>query len=152
MTALALRFDPLRELTVSPASAVVSVDNSSGKFHAGQTVYSELIPLTPVALVPSACVSNVPDGNRKVKVLRDNVIRDIIVRILAKVGTESVFVSARFNEGDEVIISSSRELADGTPLRALAAKPGAGDSARGTAAGPNAGKLPQAGTKATKGF
>jgi multidrug efflux system membrane fusion protein len=152
VTALAPRFDPLRELTVSPASAVVSVDNSAGKFHAGQTVYADLIPLTPVALVPSTCVSNVPDGNRKVKVLRDNVIRDIVVRILAKVGTESVFVSARFNEGDEVIISSSRELADGTPLRALAAKPGAGDSARGTAAGPNAGKLPQAGTKATKGF
>jgi hypothetical protein len=132
----------------------VSVDNSAGKLHAGQTVYSDLIPLTPVALVPAACVSNVPDGNRKVKVLRDNVIRDVIVRILAKVGTESVFVSARFNEGDEVILSSSRELADGTPLRALAARPSAADGGSGktTATGPGARKVPQTGAKPTKGF
>ena len=53
------------------------------------------------------------------------------VKILAKVGTESVFVSGRFNEGDEVIVSSSRELADGTPLRALAA----GSSASGGGSG-----------------
>jgi multidrug efflux pump subunit AcrA (membrane-fusion protein) len=153
VTALAQRFDPLRELTVSPASAVVSVENSAGKLHAGQTIYSDLIPLTPVALVPASCVSNVPDGNRKVKVLRDNVIRDIIVRILAKVGTESVFVSARFNEGDEVILSSSRDLADGTPLRALAARPAAeAGNGKATATGPGANKVPQAGTKPTKGF
>jgi len=152
VTALAARFDPLRELTVSPASAVVSVDNSAGKLHAGQTVYSDLIPLTPVALVPAACVSNVPDGNRKVKVLRDNVIRDVIVRILAKVGTESVFVSARFNEGDEVILSSSRELADGTPLRALAARPSDGGSGKTTATGPGGARVPPSVTKPTKGF
>jgi hypothetical protein len=94
----------------------------------------------------------VPDGNRKVKVLRDNVIRDVIVRILAKVGTESVFVSARFNEGDEVILSSSRELADGTPLRAVAARPSAADGGSSKATGTGPGKVPQAGTKPTKGF
>jgi multidrug efflux system membrane fusion protein len=118
--ALAPRFDALRELLVSPASALVTIENTAGKFFAGQTVYSDLIPQTPVALVPSASISNVPDGNRKVQVLRENVIRNLNVRILAKVGTDSVFVSGRFNEGDEVIVSSSRELADGTPLRALA--------------------------------
>src|SRR5262249_21344657 len=96
VTALAERFDPLRELTVSPASAVVSVDNSAGKFAAGQTVFSDLIPLAPVAVVPAGCVSNVADGNRKVQVLRDNVVRDLPVKILAKVGTESVFVSGGF--------------------------------------------------------
>jgi RND family efflux transporter MFP subunit len=130
--ALAPRFDALRELLISPASALVTIENTAGKLFAGQTVYSELIPQTPVALVPSASISNVPDGNRKVQVLRENVIRNLSVRILAKVGTDSVFVSGRFNEGDEVIVSSSRELADGTPLRALAAgsSPSAGGSGR----------------------
>jgi len=142
VVSLAPKFDALRELTISPASALVSVDNSAGKFFAGQTVYSEMIPLTPVALVPSACVSNVSDGNRQVQVLRDNVIRNLPVKILAKVGTESVFVSGRFNEGDEVIVSSSRELADGTPLRALAA---GSNSAAGAG-----GKIPPPGGSGSK--
>lgn len=133
VAALAARFDALRELTVSPASAVVSIDNAAGKFFAGQTVYAELIPLSPVAMVPAGCISNVADGSRKVQVLRDNVVRNLVVKILAKVGTESVFVSGRFNDGDEVIVSTSRELADGTPLRALAA--GASPTAGGTSAG-----------------
>ena len=153
VTALSPRFDALRELTVSPASAVVSIDNAGGKFAAGQTVYSELIPLTPVALVPAGCISNVADGGRKVKVLRDNVIRDLVVRILAKVGTESVFVSGRFNDGDEIIVSSSRELADGTPLRALAARPSSIVDGKPSSTSPGAGKVPQAGKKSsTAGF
>lgn len=134
VTALAERFDALRELTVSPASAVVSIDNTAGKFFAGQTVYADLIPLSPVAMVPAGCVSNVADGSRKVQVLRDNVVRNLVVKILAKVGTESVFISGRFNDGDEVIVSSSRELTDGTPLRALAV--GSGPAAGGTGAKP----------------
>jgi multidrug efflux system membrane fusion protein len=154
VTALSPRFDALRELTVSPASAVVSIDNAGGKFAAGQTVYSDLIPLSPVALVPAGCISNVADGGRKVKVLRDNVIRDLVVRILAKVGTESVFVSGRFNDGDEVIVSSSRELADGTPLRALAARPSAAADGSGKRAlnSPGAGAVPQSGKKPPTGF
>jgi multidrug efflux pump subunit AcrA (membrane-fusion protein) len=120
---LAPQFDPLRELAVSPASAVVSIDNAAGSFSGGQTVYAELVPLAPVTQVPALAVGNVPDGNRKVQVLRDNVVRDLTVRILGKVGTDSVFVSGRFSEGDEVIVSSTRSLADGTPLRALAAGP-----------------------------
>jgi multidrug efflux system membrane fusion protein len=153
ITALAPRFDPLRELTVSPASAVVSIDNTAGKFFAGQTVYAELIPLTPVALVAASCVSNVADGNRKVQVLRDNVVRDLNVRILAKVGTESVFVSGRFNDGDEVVVSSSRLLADGTPLRALAASSSsASGNGKSPTSGSAAGKLPQSGKKPTTGF
>jgi multidrug efflux pump subunit AcrA (membrane-fusion protein) len=145
---LAPRFDALRELTISPASALVSVDNSAGKFFAGQTVYSEMVPLTPVALVPSACVSN-----RKVQVLRENVIRDLAVRILAKVGTESVFVSGRFNEGDEVIVSSSRELADGTPLRALAAGSSSAAGVRGKLPQPGgSGKSTSGGKKPPAGF
>jgi multidrug efflux pump subunit AcrA (membrane-fusion protein) len=129
VTALSEKFDALRELTVSPASAVVSVDNTGGKFFAGQTVYSDLIPRTPVALVSTSSVSNATEGERKVKVLRDNVIRDVTVRIMAKIGTESVYVSGRFNEGDEIVVYSSRDLVDGTPLRALAGvAPGSGKS------------------------
>jgi len=153
--ALSARFDPLRELTVSPASALVSVDNSAGKFFAGQTVFCDLIPLAPVALVPSSSISNIADGNRKVQVLRDNVVRNLPIRILAKVGTESVFVSGRFNEGDEVIVSSSRgELADGTPLRALAAasSSGAGENGKTSSRSSGANKTQPAGKKSSAGF
>lgn len=118
--ALGDQFDSLRELTVSPASAIVAVDNGGGKLSAGQTVYSDLIPLAPVTVVPSIAINNASDGLRKVQVLRENIVRDLTVRVLSKVGTDSVFVSGRFTEGDEVIVSSTRTLADGTPLRALA--------------------------------
>jgi multidrug efflux pump subunit AcrA (membrane-fusion protein) len=152
--ALAQKFDALRELTVSPASAVVTIDNSSGKLAAGQTVHSDLIPLAPVALVSTSSVSNAAEGNRKIKVLRDNVIRDVVVRILAKVGTDSVFVSGRFNDGDEVITYSSRDLVDGTPLRALAAGASSGAAANNkTASRPGvSGKTAAPVKKAQEGF
>jgi multidrug efflux pump subunit AcrA (membrane-fusion protein) len=154
--ALSPRFDALRELLISPASALVTIENGAGKFFAGQTVYSDLIPLTPVAVVPSASIANVPDreGNRKVQVLRENVIRNLNVKILTKVGTDSVFVSGRFNEGDEVIVSSSRELADGTPLRALAAgsSASAGGSGRSTSPSTAPGKTSTSKKPAAPGF
>lgn len=154
--ALADKFDPLRELTVSPASALVSVDNTQGKLFAGQTVYSDLIPLAPVALVPSSSISNAEEGNRKVQVLRENVIRNLRVKILAKVGNESVFVSGRFNEGDEVIVSTTRDLADGTPLRALAAGAssvaGAGNTRSAARPAAGGGKAPSDVKKTPGGF
>ena len=154
--ALHEKFDPLRELTVSPASAFVSVDNTQGKLFAGQTVYSDLIPLAPVALVPSTSISNAAEGTRKVQVLRDNVIRNLPVKILAKVGNDSVFVSGRFNEGDEVIVGTTRELADGTPLRALAAGVGANSGAGGNNRTPTrpggAGKTTTGQKKSQAGF
>lgn len=128
--ALGKPFDALRELTTSPVSALVSVDNTTGTFSVGQTVYSDLIPNAPVAIVPTGAISNVPDGNRKLQVLRDFVVRDLSVRILGKMGTDSVFVSGRFSEGDEVIVSSTRALADGTPLRALGGGVGRGPGTR----------------------
>jgi multidrug efflux system membrane fusion protein len=156
VVALAEKFDPLRELTVSPASAIVSVENTQGKLFAGQTVYSDLIPLAPVALVPSGSISNAAEGNRKVQVLRENVIRNLPVKILAKVGNDSVFVSGRFNDGDEVIVSTTRELADGTPLRALAAgaaaSSGTGGSNRAAPRPGGAGKTPTGVKKSQEGF
>lgn len=142
--ALGPQFDALRELIGSPASALVSIDNSGGTFAPGQTVYSDLIPLAPVTLVPSIAVTNATGDNRKVQVLRDNVVRDLTVRILGKVGTDSVFVAGRFNEGDEVIVSSTRTLTDGTPLRALA---GGAGQARGPTARPDAAPAGSGGKK-----
>lgn len=139
------QFDPLRELTISPASALVSIDNARGQFSPGQTVYSDLIPQAPVTLVPSLAISNASDGNRKVQVLRENVIRDLTVRILGKVGTDSVYVSGRFFDGDELVVSSTRSLGDGTPLRALL--PGASTAAATGGAGKGASPKPAAGKK-----
>lgn len=115
------RFEPLRDLCESLAAGVATVDNPQGKLQAGQAVYLNLVPVHPVASVPTAAVSNVPDGTRKVQVLRENVVRNIVVTAMARVGTERVFVSGPFQPGDEVITGASRELADGTPVRALLA-------------------------------
>jgi membrane fusion protein (multidrug efflux system) len=117
---LAAQFEPMRDLAASPASALVSIDNAQGKLAAGQTVSTRLIPLEPVALVPSVGVSNVPDGNRKVQVLRSRVVRNIVVQILAQVGTERVYISGPLIAGDEIIVNSSQELPDGTVLRSRA--------------------------------
>lgn len=125
---LGARFDALRELASSPCSALLTVDNAAGKLSAGQTVFAPLIPQAPVAVVSSSAVANIPDGNRKVQVLRDNVVRDVPVSILAKVGTERVYVSGWFANGDEVIVGTSRELTDGTPLRSLVAARSADDA------------------------
>jgi multidrug efflux pump subunit AcrA (membrane-fusion protein) len=119
VSALTPAFEALRELTISPATAVVTIENGAGRFASGQTVYCDLIPLMPVTVVPTIAVSNVSDGSRRVQVLRENVVRDLTIRILGKVGADDIFVSGRFSDGDEVIVSSTRALADGTPLRAI---------------------------------
>jgi RND family efflux transporter MFP subunit len=150
VSALAAQFDALRELAISPASAIVGIDNAGGKFSAGQTVYADLIPRAPVTLVPTVAISNVPDGNRKVQVLRENVVRDLTVRILGKVGTDDLYVSGRFIDGDEVIVSSTRALADGTPLRAIAA--GAAGSGHGTLAHPESAPAAGGARKPSTGF
>ncbi|MCY2967489.1 MAG: efflux transporter periplasmic adaptor subunit, partial [Planctomycetota bacterium] len=124
------RFHAVRDLIPSPAQGVLLIDNSAGKLRPGQTVISPLLPQEPVTSVPSAAVSNLPDGRRKVQVLRDNVVRNLTVRILGRAGGEQVFVSGRFGATDEVVVSTTRELVDGTPLRALVA--GAAKTAKGS--------------------
>jgi len=62
-----------------------------------------------------------PNGQRKVQVLRELVVRDLPVTLMGSVGVERVFVSGPFADGDEVIYESSHLLADGFPL-----KPGSG--------------------------
>jgi membrane fusion protein (multidrug efflux system) len=136
---LAARFEPLRELLPSAASAIVQFENGDGRLRPGQTLFSPLVPREPVTEVPNACLSNVSDGTHKVQVLRDNVVRDVRIAALAPVGADRSFISGAFDPNDEVIVSASQELPDGTVVRtprgALqeAAKPG----------GPGRIKLPQ---------
>jgi membrane fusion protein, multidrug efflux system len=120
---LAARFDPLRELSEGLVSVLVEVDNAGGKQFAGQGVFTSLIPNSTVAQIPAGAVANLPDGNRKVQVLRDNIVRTLPVIAHSRVGTESVWVSGPFKRGDELVVSTSKELADGTPVRPAATQP-----------------------------
>jgi biotin carboxyl carrier protein len=115
---LAARFEPLRDLVPSAASAVVVVPNPDGRLRPGQTVFSPLIPRDVVADVPNSCIANGPDGSHKVQVLRNNVVRDVPIATLAAVGPDRSFISGAFDPADEVIESATPELADGTVVRA----------------------------------
>ena len=130
---LPAKFDVLRELFDSIASVVVVVDNSDGKIKVGQTVYVPLIPRQPVIEVPVVAIGNLADGQRKVQVVRQSVVRDISVALLGQIGTSRVFVSGPFAEGDEVIYEASHQFGDGFQL-----KPSSGTAAA-TAAGGAAG-------------
>lgn len=122
------KFDSLRELFDSIVSAVVVIDNAKRRFQPGQTVFVPLIPRHPVAEVPSSSVGNRPDGSRKVQVLRNDVVRDVPVVLMGSIGSDRLFVSGPFAQGDEVIYESSHQLADGFSVRTAAAKPKKGES------------------------
>lgn len=137
---LAARFDPLREIAEGLASGIVEIDNANGKFFPGQGVFTNLIPAATVCEVPAAAISNLPDGNRKLQVLRDNIVRTLPVTVHSRQGADRAFVSGAFRKGDELIASSSKELADGTPVRPAAAPtPVAGTAQPGTPATPKKG-------------
>ena len=114
------RFDSLRDLGDELVSVIVAVDNLEARYQARQSVYTSLTPTDPVAVVNTTTVTNESDGQRKVQVLRDNTVRNVTVRVLARVGTEKVYVSGKFREGDELIVQSSKELTDGTSVKSLA--------------------------------
>jgi multidrug efflux pump subunit AcrA (membrane-fusion protein) len=113
---LSERLDPLRGLFASVASGRIELDNADGRFLPGQTVYSPLIPRQPVGEVPVAAVGNTDDGQRKVQVIRDGVVRDVPVQLLGQIGQEYVWVSGRFGTTDQLILRSSEPLADGTAV------------------------------------
>jgi multidrug efflux pump subunit AcrA (membrane-fusion protein) len=126
---LLVKFDPLRDLFQSVASAIVVLDNPDGKYKPGQTVYVPLIPRHAVVEVPSGTVGNLSDGGRKVQVLRQWVVRDLPVVLMGPIGGSRLFVSGAFADGDEVIYETSHQLPDGfqlKPLGATAAATGAG--------------------------
>lgn len=115
------KFGAIRDVFESVASAILLIDNADGKFKAGQTVYVPLIPRQPVTEVPASAVGNLPDGQRKVQVVRHMVVRDIPVVLMGSVGPNQLFVSGAFAEGDEVISDSSHQLGDGFQLKPAAA-------------------------------
>lgn len=114
------KFGAIRDVFESVASAVLLVDNADGKFKAGQSVYVPLIPRQPVAEVPASSIGNLPDGQRKVQVVRHMVVRDIPVVLMGSVGLNRLFVSGPFAEGDEVIYESSHQLGDAFQLKPAA--------------------------------
>lgn len=111
---LADRFEPLRDLFLSIASGRLLVDNASGQFHAGQTVYSDMIPRHPVVEAPTTAIGNSADGQRKVQVIREGFVRDVPVQLLGQSGDTHVFVTGRFGPTDELVVKTSVELLDGT--------------------------------------
>lgn len=115
------RFGAIREVFESVASAILVVDNPDGRYKAGQTVYVPLVPRQPVAEVPSGAIGNLPDGQRKVQVVRHWVVRDIPVIVMGSVGVNRLYVSGSFAETDEVLYESSHQLADGFVMRPAAA-------------------------------
>lgn len=139
-------FEPLRTLIHNLATAVVQVDNSKGEFYAGQTVFTKVIPQHPFGHVPTAALQNHGDGNRKVQVLRQGVVRDIPVQELTQMGSDRLFVAGAFSPDDEVIITSTTPLKDGQLIRSrtIAAVKPEGDTTTAPAA------ATKAGTPATK--
>ena len=110
---LSPQLDPLRDLFLSPATGRVLLENTGGKWRAGQTVYSPMIPRLPVAEVPTAALVNADQGGRKVQVIREGFVRDIPVQALGQLGTDHLFVSGRFGATDELIVKTSETLLDG---------------------------------------
>lgn len=121
IVALDARFDAVREIIPSPALGYLTIENAAGKLKAGQTVTTPFLPHDPVCAIPAQAVTNLPDGRRKVQILRDNVVRNLSVQVHGRAGGDQFYVSGRFGNTDEVIVATTRELADGTPLRALIA-------------------------------
>lgn len=112
---LADRFETLRDLFPSIATARVSMGGGDSLAD-GQTVYSDMIPRHPVAEVPTAALLNTDDGQRKVQVIREEYVRDVVVLLLGQNGEEHIFVSGRFGPADELVVEASEDLLDGTRI------------------------------------
>ena len=134
------RFDALRELFESITSAVILFDNGDGRLKPGQTVYVPLVPRQPVVEVATSAVGNLPDGQRKVQVVRQSIVRDIPVILMGQVGSNRLFVSGTFAEGDEVIYEASHQLGDAFQLKHATAATGTTPGTTTSPAGGEPGK------------
>ncbi|QDT33204.1 efflux RND transporter periplasmic adaptor subunit [Thalassoglobus polymorphus] len=115
-------FNPLRELFVSVATARLVIDSKDGRFTPGQSVVSKMVPKFPVAEIQILALktdTETPDSERMVQVIRDGFVRTIPVQVLGQVGQTHIFVSGRFSPNDELIISSSQSLEDGSWVRPM---------------------------------
>lgn len=117
VVALTTELQVLRELSISVALADVVIDNPSGKLRDGQSVFAPLVPTGPVTRVPLEVVKTSAGGERTVQVLRAHIVRDIPVTLHGQDGKTDVFVSGPFTKHDELVLSASVELADGTAVR-----------------------------------
>lgn len=134
VTVLDAEHDKQRELAVSAATAVAVIESASGGWHPGQVVYGPLSPRGSVLSVPLTSVKTDASGSRIVQVLREGVIRNVPVMLHGQIGKEALFVSGQLSEKDELVLSTSQELADGTSV-----KPASGNvAAANKAGGPNA--------------
>lgn len=130
---------PLRQIIPGLATAVVVVDNSGGKLSPGQAVYSRLVPQDSVTLVPADVIVSHTEGRRKVQVIRNGVVRDVVIEALAQKGTDQVYISGPFGSSDELLISSTQPLKDGQKIAPSDAPPATGSAAKsppGSAAPP----------------
>lgn len=121
IVALTTELQVLRELSVSVALADVVIDNPSRRLREGQAVFAPLIPRYPLTRVPLEVVTTAASGDRIVQILRDHVVRDIPVSLHGQDGKSDVFVSGPFTEHDELLLSVSVQLADGTAVRPASA-------------------------------
>lgn len=133
VTVLDPEHDKQRELAVSAATAVAVIESGSGGWHPGQVVYGPLSPRGSVLSVPLPSVKTDASGSRMVQVLREGVIRNVPVTLHGQMGKEAIFVSGQFSEHDELVLSTTQELADGTTV-----KPAAANAANAKAGGTNA--------------
>lgn len=133
----AKEFEPLRDLYDSLASAVIEIENRSRRYHAGQAVYVAQIPRHHVAEVANSAITAGEKGQRKVQVIRENIVRTIPIDVLAPIGSERSYISGAFMDGDELILSSSQPLDDGTQLAPKMAGQGATPNGTGNRARPS---------------
>jgi hypothetical protein len=110
------KFEPLRDLYDSLASARLEIDNRDGRLKAGQAVYVSSIPRQTVAEVRNSAIISAEEGQRKVQVIRKSIVRDIAVTVLAPVGADRSYISGPFQADDELVLTTSIPLADGTQL------------------------------------
>ena len=122
------QFEPLRTLVHNLATAVVQIENPSGAYFPGQSVFAKTIPQLPYGHVPVTAVQNGAEGTRKVQVIRRGFVRDLPVEVLTQMGTDRLFVAGAFLGEDEIVVNSSQPLKDGQQVRPKAAtlKPAAG--------------------------
>lgn len=107
-------FEHIRELMESAAMAQVEIDNSQDQLKPGQAVHPSVVPTHPITEIPNATLSNNESGERKVQVVRENVVRDIVVKLHGAIGADRTKISGPFLPKDELITSSSLPLLDGT--------------------------------------
>ncbi|RLS55536.1 MAG: HlyD family efflux transporter periplasmic adaptor subunit [Planctomycetota bacterium] len=113
---LTASLDSLRELFPSPATGRIILENPTGQWRSGQTVYSGMIPRQPVAEVPTTALRNAEQGGRQVQVIRDGFVRDVPVQLLGQIGADFQFVSGRFSSTDELVLKSSELIVDGARI------------------------------------